>query len=173
MTARCSQDEPAPRWKLWISRILGRIGHYRRKFKNARQGPAANPDYVRFYSLRPAPDESHTIPMPDLDGTTWYLETQPAFNLNDFYYSTAFVTGNGQGEYGIYIQIIRSKERPLYAWSGAQIDKPIGVVVASRLVQVAVLKTRLSSICLRLGHNDLQTYLKVVKTMNAGGTDRH
>lgn len=97
--------------------------------------PAARPHYLRIYSLRDKPDETHSVAIQDSSNKVWYRGTAPAFDLNDFVYGDISREYPGDKPAVVLPLSVGSNVR-MYEWSSAQIGYSIGIVIEDRLIAV-------------------------------------
>lgn len=182
-------------WRLLAATVACLFGGACSKEKPA-PPPAPQAGYLEVYSIRKAPDETHSIPIegpsrtiwwrgtgparndPDeiaplpAEGrarTVWYREATPAFDLNDFLFADTW-GGTCGNQLCADIPVKPAKGDALEVWTRQQVGEWIGFVVDGQLVQVAEIKAEISRSLLLVTEDDDVARLKsMFEAIKSGG----
>lgn len=100
------------------------------------------------FSIRTAtttPDSEHQVAMPDRDGITWAVSTQPVADEQSVDRAKTRAL-KGPSGWGLSVAFQPAADMKLHEWSSAHIGKNCAVIVNGRLMLVAPLQRPLSSV---------------------------
>lgn len=129
---------------------------------------ARHPEFFEVYSIRGAPDASHTIAIVDKEAATWYRERSPSLNLSHLDIGRVTVLPPERNGIRMILKIATEHVSRFGRWTEQRVGFDIGVMIDGELHSVARLEERIGNV-LAIWFTSLEQAQRVKSALEGGG----
>jgi len=129
-----------------------------------------NSQYLEWYTLREAADETHTIAVQEV-GTrkTWYRERLPGLHLGHFQVAKARAARYADGKIAVHLPITAAYYHRLASWTREHMGQHTGFLLDGRLIYVVRIKSEIRGSVAIPAFSTFEEAKMVVEKIKGGG----